>query len=404
MTDAAPDEAVGSAMRWRLLAVLALLSAIAPLSIDIYLPALPAMTRELGGSTAAAQLTLTAFLIGLAAGQLVLGPISDRMGRRGPLIASTLVCALASLACVAAPSIETLIATRLVQGAAGAGGVVIARAIVADLSTGTAAARIFSSLAAVQGLAPMLAPLAGGVLAPIVGWRGVFAILAALTTVMALSVIFMVGESLPPPRRDKGAYRGLSSALLAVSTDRAFLAPTAGLACTFGALFSYIAASPFVIQGLLGFSPQEFGTIFAANAVGLAGSSAVSAKLVRRHGPIRLLRAGLVMLLACSGGLVLVTTFGPINDMSTHILVLLLLLGTSVAVGQVFGNATSIAISAAGPRTGAGSAVLGSLQFTVGALAAPLVGLGGAGTATPMAWTMTSFAALAIAVAWWKPR
>lgn len=404
MTDAAPDEAVGSAMRWRLLAVLALLSAIAPLSIDIYLPALPAMTRELGGSTAAAQLTLTTFLIGLAAGQLVLGPISDRLGRRGPLIASTLVCASASVACVAAPTIETLMPTRLVQGAAGAGGVVIARAIVADLSTGTAAARIFSSLAAVQGLAPVLAPLAGGVLAPIVGWRGVFAVLAALTTVMALSVIFMVGESLPPPRRDKGAYPGLSSSLLAVSTDRAFLAPTAGFACAFGALFSYIAASPFVIQGLLGFSPPLFGTIFAANAVGLAGSSAVSAKLVRRHGPTRLLRAGLVMLLVCSGGLVLVTTFRPINHMSTHIVVLLLLLGTSVAVGQVFGNATSIAISAAGPRTGAGSAVLGSLQFTVGALAAPLVGLGGAGTATPMAWTMTSFAALAIAVAWRKPR
>ncbi len=380
-----------------LLAVLTLVSAIAPLSIDTYLPALPSVAVEFGSPPAAVQLTLTAFLFGLAIGQLVLGPLSDRVGRRRPLIAGITVCVVASLGCALAPGIELLVAARFLQGAAGAAGVVIARAVVADRAHGTAAARVFAVMASVQGLAPVLAPLAGALLAPVVGWRGIFGVLSAVTAAMAIGAVLLVRESLPPPARRPESVPVLARSLLVVARDRAFLAPALAFSCAFGALFGYIAASPFVVQNLLGLSVGWFSLTFAANAAGLALSSALSAQLVARLGPTRLLTAGLVLLLSCTLALVIVTAALSLRTGPGRVLVLVLLLGASIAIGQVFGNATSLALAAARHRAGAGSAVLGALQFAVGGLASPLVGLGEANTALPMALTMTAFATLACA-------
>lgn len=386
------------------LAVLILMSAIAPISITTYLPALPQVSHEFGVGPAAAQLSLTTFQLGLVVGQLALGPLSDRVGRRRPLLIGTTACASASLACALASTFELLVLFRFVQGVAGAAGVVIGRAVVSDRVRGLVAARVFAVIAAVQALGPVVAPLAGGLLAPTVGWRGIFGVLTAVTTVMAVGAALLVGESLPPRQRTTDRGVAMAHSLLAVTRDRGFLAPALAVAFAFGSMFGYVAASPFVIQGLLGFSTRSYSVIFAVNAAVLAASSAASARLVDRVGPYRLLAAGIVLLLGCTSGLAVVAATLPLRDATGGILVLVLLLVSSIALGQVLGNATSLALAATGTRAGAGSASLGALQTTVGGLAASLVGLGGASTATPMALTMTVFALLALAAVAFTPR
>lgn len=386
------------------LAVLVLMSAVAPIAITTYLPALPQVSREFGIGPAAVQLSLTAFQLGLAIGQLAFGPLSDRVGRRRPLLIGTTVCASAGLACALAPTFELLVLFRFVQGAAGAAGVVISRAVVSDRVRGLVAARVFAIIAAVQALGPVVAPLAGGLLAPAVGWRGVFAVVTAVTTAMAVGAALLVPESLPRGQRTSGTGVAMARSLLAVTRDRGFLAPALAVASAFGSMFGYVAASPFVVQGLLGFSTRSYSVVFAANAAALAASSAASARLVDRVGPYRLLAAGSVLLLGCTAGLVVVAAALPLRDTTGRILVLALLLVSSIALGQVLGNATSLALAATGTRAGAGSASLGAIQTTVGGLAAALVGLGGESTAIPMALTMTAFALLTLAAVAATPR
>ena len=403
MSDGGP-RSTGPGIGTGQLAVLILMSAIAPISITTYLPALPQVSREFGIGPAAVQLSLTSFQVGLAVGQLALGPLSDRVGRRRPLLIGTAVCASASLACALAPTFELLVLFRFVRGAAGAAGVVIGRAVVSDRVRGRVAARVFAIISAVQALGPVVAPLAGGLLAPTVGWRGIFGVLTAITTVMAVGAASLVGESLPPRERTTGSGVAMARSLLAVTRDRGFLAPALAVAFAFGSMFGYVAASPFVIQGLLGFSTTSYSVIFAANAAALAASSAASARLVARVGPYRLLAAGSVLLLGCTVGLAVVAVALPLRDATGGILVLVLLLVSSIALGQVLGNATSLALAATGTRAEAGSASLGALQTTVGGVAASLVGLGGESTATPMALTMTVFALLALAAVASTPR
>src|SRR3954452_22582981 len=297
----------------RLVVVLGAVNAIGPLSIDMYLPAFPDIARSLHTSASQVQLTLTACVAGLALGQLVVGPLSDRLGRRLPLIAAMTVYAVASACCSIAPSASVLMGLRFVQGLAGAGGVVVARAVVRDLHSGAAAVRLFSSLMLVTGLAPILAPLAGGQVLAVTSWRGIFVVLASLSALLALTVALGLRETLPPERRSDRGLRRTLAIMRALLRDRWFVGHALAGGLGFGALFAYISGSSFVLQGIYGVSPQLYSVLFAINGLGLIAGSQVNARLVGRFGPARLLRAGLVAIATAALALLAVVAAGGLG-------------------------------------------------------------------------------------------
>ncbi|WP_410652732.1 multidrug effflux MFS transporter [Amycolatopsis sp. cmx-4-54] len=375
-----------------LIAVLALLSFVLPMATDLYLSAFPRMAEELGTDASGVQLTLTAFLIGLAAGQLVLGPLSDRYGRRGLLLAGTALCAVSTALCALAPTLEWLVALRFVTGFAGAAGVVLGRAVISDIATGAAAARLFGILMALGGIAPIVAPLAGGAVFEEFGWRAVFWLLAAVVLSMFAAAFFLIPETLPRERRHAKGLATTVRAAAGVLSNRVYLGHTLVFVFASGALFSYISASPFLYQKMLGMSVQEYSVIFAAGALIATLSSGASAKLVGRVRPSVLLRIGLVAMSGSTTVSLLIATIGKLTPVSA----LSLLAITGAGLGLVFVNATALAIEAVPESAGTASAMLGTLQSGLGALAAPLVGLGGQHTAIPLylAMTVCSVAAL----------
>lgn len=373
--------------------VLALLSAVAPLATDMYLPGFPRMAEDLGASVASTQLTLTSFLFGLAGGQLVIGPLSDRFGRRRPLLIGTALAILAGALCVVAPNIETLIALRALQGIGGAAGVVLARAIISDSTRDPAlSARLFQVMMMIGGLAPVLAPGVGTGIVAVAGWRAVFAVIAVLSLVSFLGVLRLIGESLPPEHRSAAGLTAFWHATRRLFGNRSYLGYTLVTGFSFMALFGYISASPFVFQRILGLSPTEYSLAFGANAVGMIASGAISASLATSVGPRRLAACGLILLLAASLSLLACVLAG-----AGPLLVLPAVFLTVASVGQILGNATALAIGEAPRSAGTASAVLGALQFSLGALVSPLVGLGGEANALPMAIVIVAAALLASA-------
>ena len=378
--------------RVRLVIVLGAVNAIGPLSIDMYLPAFPAIASSLHASAAQVQLTLTACVAGLALGQLIVGPLSDRLGRRAPLIAAMTTYAVASVLCSVAPSATALMALRFVQGLAGAGGVVISRAVVRDLHSGTEAVRLFSSLMLVTGLAPILAPLAGGQVLSVTSWRGIFLVLAVLSAMLALLVAFGLRETLPPERRSDHGLRRTLVIMRALLRDRWFVGHALAGGLGFGALFAYISGSSFVLQGIYGVSPQLYSVLFAMNGLGLIAGSQFNARLVGRFGPGRLLRAGLLSIATSSGVLLAVVVAGGLGVWA--VLVPMFVIVSSLAF--VLPNSTALALADHPEVAGTASALLGVGQFLIGALVAPLVGAGGTDSAVPMAAVMTSVALAAL--------
>ena len=372
------------------LGVLALLTAVAPLSIDMYLPAFPAMAAEFGTSASAVQFTLTSFMVGLASGQLVIGPLSDRFGRRPLMLAGTFVCILAGVACALAPNIAALTAFRFVQGFSGAAGVVLSRAVVADRAHGAVAARAFSLMMIINGAAPVLAPLIGGSLMGLIGWRGVFWILAGLAVAMFLGVVAVLPETHPHDRRHTGGVAAMLRDARSVLTNRGYIGYTLAFAFGFTVMFAYISASPFVLQNVLGLSPLHYSFAFAANAAGIVIVNAVNARIVGRFGQRRLLHLGVGLLVLFSVLLVVDALIGPVLWAS-----LLLLWGAVASLGLVAANATSLALDQVRHAAGTGSAVLGALQFGLAAVVSPIVGLSGDHTALPMAVAMVISAVIA---------
>jgi DHA1 family bicyclomycin/chloramphenicol resistance-like MFS transporter len=368
-----------------LVVLLGALSAFGPLSMDMYLPGLPSMARDLSAPAWAAQLTITTSMLGLAGGQLVAGPISDALGRRRPLLAGLAAYMVTSLLCAMAPNIWSLLAFRLIQGIAGAAGIVIARAIVRDLHTGVAAARFFALLMLVGGLAPILAPLAGGALLHVTDWRGIFVVLAGIGALLLLAAWAMLAETLPVQRRHGGGLVATLRVFDGLVRDRPFLGYSLSAGLTFAAMATYISGSPFVLQDIHGVSPQLFSVIFAFNAVGIMIASQASRSLVGRYGPLTMLTAGVCI--GAVGGLgVLVSV---VADLGLAGLLPSLFVMVS-SVGMVLPNAAALAL-ADHPRTaGSASALLGLTQFATGALAAPLAGVGGSHTALPMAIVMAT--------------
>jgi MFS transporter, DHA1 family, multidrug resistance protein len=372
--------------------VLGAVNAIGPLSIDMYLPAFPDISGSLHASATEVQLTLTACVAGLALGQLVVGPLSDRVGRRMPLIAAMVTYTVAALLCSIAPNAPVLMGLRFVQGLAGAGGVVIARAVVRDLHSGAAAVRLFSSLMLVTGLAPILAPLVGAQVLGVTSWRGIFVVLAVLAALLAVLVAVGLPETLPPERRSDQGLRRTLAIIRGLLRDRWFVGHALAGGLGFGALFAYISGSSFVLQGIYGVSPQLYSALFAVNGLGLIAGSQLNARLVGRYGPVSLLRAGLVSITASAATLLAVVVAGGLGVWA--VLVPMFVIVSSLSF--VLPNSTALALSDHAEVAGTASAVLGVGQFVIGAIVAPLAGAGGTDTAVPMAAVMTGAAAAAL--------
>ncbi|OIV35267.1 Bcr/CflA family drug resistance efflux transporter [Mangrovactinospora gilvigrisea] len=371
------------------------LTALPPLSIDMYIPALPTVTHALHSDASTVQLTLTACLAGLALGQLVLGPLSDSWGRRRPLVAGMVLFVIASLLCAVAPTAPMLTGLRLIQGASGAAGVVIARAIVRDLYSGVAAARYFSSLMLVSGVAPIAAPVIGGQLLRITSWRGIFVLLVVLGSLILLLAAIKLPETLPPERRHRGGLRTALRTMRGLGADRVFSGYVLAGGITFAAMFAYISGSSFVVQDVYHASPQTYSLLFGVNSVGIVAMGQLNGRvLVRRFSLVRLLGTGIALALAAGVGLLLVVSLTDAG--LTAVAVLLWLMVASM--GMVMPNATALALGRADHSAGSASALLGTLQFLIGAAAAPLVGLGGTGSALPMAIVITGATVLAMAV------
>ncbi|MFE0588926.1 multidrug effflux MFS transporter [Micromonospora echinospora] len=379
--------------RLRLVLVLGSLIAIGPLTIDMYLPALPAIVDDLSTTSAAVQLTLTGTLAGLAVGQLVIGPLSDALGRRTPLLAGTALHVLASLLCVIAPSVEVLGALRVLQGLGTAATAVVAMAVVRDLFSGAAFATLFSRLMLVMGVAPILAPTLGSEVLRWTSWRGIFVVLAIFGVALLAVAAFGLRETLPVALRRSGRMIDTVRTYGTLLRDRVFvgLVLVAGLAMA--ALFAYVSGSSFVLQDQYGLDEQEFGLAFGAGAVGLILATQLNVRLLRRYTPQRILLVSLVAgTVAALGMLVFAATgLGGLPALLATLWVVL------AAAGLAMPNAPALALSRHGEAAGTASALLGAVQFGVGAVAAPLVGVLGTG-AVAMALVVTGGMACAIVV------
>jgi DHA1 family bicyclomycin/chloramphenicol resistance-like MFS transporter len=364
-----------------LVVVLGALSAFGPLSIDMYLPALPELADDLGAAPSLVQLTLTACLLGLATGQLLGGPISDARGRRGPLLAGLVVYVVASVLCAVAPSVGVLIAMRFVQGAAGAFGIVIGRAVVRDLAEGREAAALFAALILVNGVAPIVAPVIGAGILHLTSWRGVFVVLAVIGAGLLAVATLVLGETLAPGERRAGGLRATLRTFRALLADGRFVGVVVASGLAFAAMFAYISGSPFVLQEVYGASPAVFGLLFALNGLGIVAAGRLTQRLARRgHEPAALMRAGLLGV--AGGGVALLVAVLAGAGLPG---VLPALFVTVASIGIIVPNAAALALSGHPSTAGAASGLLGVAQFAFGAAAAPLVGLAGERTAVPMA-------------------
>lgn len=375
-----------TARRTGLLVTLALggLTALPPLSMDMYLPALPEVTDSLHSPAATVQLTLTACLMGMALGQLVVGPMSDKWGRRRPLLTGLLIYVAATAACAFAPTTELLVGFRLVQGLAGAAGIVIARAMVRDLYDGVAMARFFSTLMLISGVAPVAAPLIGGQILRLTDWRGVFVVLTAVGAALSLLVWRRLPETLPPERRQSGGVGQALRAMGALLTDRVFTGYMLAGGFAFAALFAYISASPFVVQDIYGASPQTFSLLFGANSIGLVAAGQINGKLlIGRVSLDKALAFGFAVVTVAAAALLLMTSgvFGkvPLAAVATGLFVLM------SAMGLAMPNTNALALMRSRDAAGSASALLGTSTYLLGAIASPLVGIAGEHTAVPMA-------------------
>ncbi|MBU0884793.1 MAG: multidrug effflux MFS transporter, partial [Gammaproteobacteria bacterium] len=357
-------------MPLRLLLILGSLSAFGPLAIDFYLPSFPALAQAFATDVEHVQLSLAAYFAGLAIGQLVYGPLADRFGRRKPLLFGVLLFSLASLACALAPSLEWLIAARFVQALGGCAGMVVSRAVVRDLCDPINSAKVFSQLMLVMGVAPILAPLAGGLLLSAFGWPSIFICLTLFSLMCLLALAKWLPETLakdvpPAPLRGAiGEYKRLFANL-----------PFLGYALTGGfavaGMFAYIAGSPFVFIELYGVPAEHYGVLFGSNALGFILVAQLNAWLVARHGPAYWLGKTVWFYLACGLALLLVALAKP----QALWPLLIPLFGCIACLGILLPNASACAMAGQGRHAGSASALLGSLQFVIAASAATMVGV-----------------------------
>jgi DHA1 family bicyclomycin/chloramphenicol resistance-like MFS transporter len=375
-----------------LVLVLGALISVGPLSIDMYLPGLPAIGRELGAGAASVQLTVAAFFIGIAAGQLVYGPVSDRLGRRWPMLFGIALYGLASVGCAMAQSIHWLIGLRVLQALGGCAGMVISRAVVRDRFKHHEVMHVLSMLMLVMGLAPILAPLVGGWLLAIGGWRSIFWIQAVFAAAVGAAVFFTLPESRSPATAALARGEHPFQSYLALLRRPRLTGYMLTGAFSGSALFVYVATSPDIVIGHFHVRPQDFGWVFGLNAFGFIGASQLNARLARRVRSDTILRystwgafaAAIVLLFDAFTG------FGGLWGFIAPVFVMM------SSVGFTQPNATAGALGEDPTRAGTTSALLGSTNFGGGALLAGLAGLVRDGTARPMALVLTLSLALAV--------
>ncbi|WP_164019231.1 multidrug effflux MFS transporter [Pyxidicoccus trucidator] len=380
-TPAAPRGTLGLEL------LLGTLTAFAPLSIDMYLPALPSIAEELRSSESLIQLTLASCFAGLALGQLITGPLIDRFGRTRPLRLGLALYVLGSLGCALAPNALALVGLRFVQALGGAVALVVPRAVVRDLWSGANAARTMSRLMLVVGVAPVLAPLLGGFVLQHSGWRAIFLVLASVGALALVAVVTSLKETAPV----HSGSRTMRSRLGALLGDADFVGPALAVGFAYAGMFAYIAGSPFVFISLHGVAPQDFGWFFGANAVGLVCMAQLNRKLLGFIPLHRMLRLALT-LYALTAVVVLVVTWSGFLGMWGMAAALFLFVPTLGLVGP---NAAAIALERHAAHAGLASAVLGALQFTAAAGASWAVSALNDGTARPMGGVVAGAAALA---------
>jgi len=377
----APPEPVAEGLSRVRLLLIAATTALASLSIDLYLPAFPELARQLGTSEAAVQITLTACVVGLAVGQIVAGPISDALGRRIPIVVGLVGWGVASLLCALAPSVEALTALRFAQGLMGAAGLVVTRAVVRDLASGPAMVRAFAQIMLIAGVVPIIAPTLGGLMLHVMPWQGLFLALAGFGFAVAPAVYFGLGETLPAERRRPGGLRPALRSYGVLLRDGEYVRSAMVVAFAFSALFVYVSGSAFVMRNVYGLGATGYGVMFAAHSVALMSGNQLSGRLAGRWPAGTHLAVTLGVALLGAVGLLVeaLTGVGGIGAAIGTVVV------TVFGVGMSLPLASSITLGGYPERAGAASALLGLVQFAVGGLIAPLVGLVGTRTLLPLA-------------------
>ena len=371
-------------------ALLLLLTVFGPISMDLYLPVLPSLTLELDAATSVAQLTITACLIGLALGQLIAGPLSDRFGRRIPLLVGLVAYVLTSVMCAASPSIEMLIVARVVQGLAGGVGIVIAQAAGRDLYTGGALIRVYGRLTVLAGLAAIVGPLIGGMLATVADWRGLFLFLAAIGSGILLATLLGFRETLPRHLRTTGGLIQTGRDFRVLLADRTFVGAVLVTGLANAAVFAYLAGATFVLQGIYGYSPQQYALAFGVNSAGFMVFGFLAARTAERWSIRGTLIGGIAMCALGASGLLL-AGLTPLPVVVVNVSLFIMVSGVAVTTPPT----TTLALADYPQIAGTASSLLGMARFAFGAIAAPLVGIAGAATILPLGLVTTISIALA---------
>jgi len=375
------------------------LSALGPMSIDMYLPAFPQVATELGVELGRVQLTLSFYMIGLAVGQLMYGTLADRLGRRGPLLVGMLLFCLATLGCALAWSVEALIAFRIVAALGGSAGMVITRAFVRDRFDAAESARFYSLNMLVMGLAPIFAPLVGGQLLLLASWRGIFGLIVVASACCWLALFRSLPETLPPAKRVRHGFREIGRTYLGLFRHRVFLGYTLGGACMSGVMFAYVSGAPAFFMEEHGISAQHFGFYFGANAAGLILLSQFNMGLLKRFTARQILIGAYTMNFAATFAFATLVLSGW-GGFWAALPFLWLCIGSG---GLIYPNTTALALAPMGSAAGSASALMGTLQFSLGGLCASLLGAFHDGTGRPLAVVMVLVSAIGWSVLKWLP-
>jgi DHA1 family bicyclomycin/chloramphenicol resistance-like MFS transporter len=390
-----PGDALTRRQRLAYILILGALTALGPFTIDTYLPALPTLQEDFGVSTAAIQLTLTATTIGFGLGQLVVGPWSDKVGRRLPLILATLVHILACVSAAFAPTVELLGAARALQGIGAAAGGVVAMAMVRDLFGGRPLVRMLSRLALVSGLAPVLAPVIGSWLLLVMPWRGIFLALAGYGILVMTCVALWIVETLPKSRRHEAGHSTIGQRYKAVLSDRVFVGIAIVGAANFTGLFSYLSASSFIFQELYRFNAQQYGLLFAVNSIGIVIGVQSSARITKYVGPQWILAVSTVVMFV-SSLLIVVLDQAHVGLWGTIVPLWFFI----AACGFGFPCVQVLALNGHGREAGTAASILGAANFGIAGIISPVVGLFGVASAAPMGTVMAICALISISSLW----
>ena len=390
----APGDSLSRREKLVYILLLGALTALGPFTIDLYLPAFPALESSFKVSEAAIQLTLTGTTVGFGVGQLVVGPFSDKVGRRLPLILATAVHIGSSLGAALATDIGMLSLFRVLMGIGAAGGGVVAMAMVRDLFHGYSMVRMFSRMSLVNGLAPILAPVIGSQLLLAFPWPGIFYFLASYGLLVIIASIFFIRETLPADQRGKSTVTA-GQRYKKVLTDRIFVGMVLVGSLNFGGLFAYLSASTFLFQKVYGFSPQEYGILFGINSLGIVAGVQISSRLIRRVAP-QWIVAGATLFMLCMSVVIIVLDLFHVGLWGT----LVPLWFYICATGFMFPCVQVLSLANHGAQAGTAASLLGASQFMMAGIVPPVVGWLGVNSAVPMGAVMAVCIAGSMTALW----